>query len=89
MDTKRKTRKNKWMVCLVDTLHIHKFYGEPINDKAGYISEFYFCEKYNIPNDQFIRWIMKTPCKLTAGFNNVLYNEEQLIANIPKIKSTQ
>jgi hypothetical protein len=49
MSEKTKTRKNRWMVCEVDVLHIQKFYGKPSTKQDGYISELDFCEKYNIP----------------------------------------
>ncbi len=63
------------MICFVETIH---------KEKVGYVSELFFCKKYDIDPARFARWIMTTPCKIYAGFN-VFYNEAELVLNLPKM----
>ncbi len=56
----------------------------------GFISEFEFCELYGVPIDQFTRWVMTQPkYRITAGFSTTLYNIDDLILHLDKIRSTR
>ncbi len=56
-------------------------------EKEGFVSEPYFCKKYDITEAIFTRWIMRIQgVRVTAGYSNVRYKESDLLLYLHQMK---
>ncbi len=58
-----------------------------MKEKTGFVSETFFCNKYNITESIFTRWVMKIHyLRVTAGFSNIRYKESDLLSYLHDMK---